>query len=240
MRCRRIRLTLTRETSRRDREMQRQSRWTPIYSQIQRVCIRKHQPRFKSREICTRRQKLVIMATMPSRSLRSESHMSAQIMRLATNFFFKSAKLQLKVGAFPFFSYWAQAVLFKGILKFHVILIEQSVVASGIVYVFLGLVVRDWSCAVEFTNYGEAPTGALATIDFLIIFLILLKIGLKVSTCVRMESVSQSDHPFKSYQKSKCSIYVHHLMRHIRFRVKILCWFQTSKARPFETNISSL
>ena len=109
---------------------------------------------------------------MPSRSLRSESHMSAQIMRLATNFFFKSAKLQLKVGAFPFFSYWAQAVLFKGILKFHVILIEQSVVASGIVYVFLGLVVRDWSCAVEFTNNGRGYWG----IDHYIIFLILLKI----------------------------------------------------------------
>jgi len=35
--------------------------------------------------------------------------------------------------------------------------------------------------------------------------------------------ISQSDHSFNSYdQKSKCSIYVYHWMRLIRFRVKIL------------------
>jgi len=31
---------------------------------------------------------------------------------------------------------------------------------SGIVYVFMGFVVHDWSGAVEFTDYGEG-TGAL-------------------------------------------------------------------------------
>jgi len=37
------------------------------------------------------------------------------------------------------------------------------------------------------------------------------------------EIISQSDHSFNSYdQKSKCSIYVYHWMRLIRFRVKIL------------------
>jgi len=37
------------------------------------------------------------------------------------------------------------------------------------------------------------------------------------------EIISLSDYPFKSYvQKFKCSIYVYHWMRHIRFCVKIL------------------
>ena len=37
------------------------------------------------------------------------------------------------------------------------------------------------------------------------------------------EIISLSDHLFTRYaQKSKCSIYVHHLMWHIRFCVKIL------------------
>jgi len=36
------------------------------------------------------------------------------------------------------------------------------VTVSGIVYVFVGFVVRDWSCAVEFTNLGG---GALWCID---------------------------------------------------------------------------
>jgi len=40
---------------------------------------------------------------------------------------------------------------------------EQSVMLSGIVHVFMGSVVHDWSCAVEFTNYG-GPTGAKTTI----------------------------------------------------------------------------
>ena len=52
----------------------------------------------------------------------------------------------------------------------------QSVMVFGIVYVFMGFVVRDWSQAVELTTYG-GPTGILTTIGCLIIFLILLKIG---------------------------------------------------------------
>jgi len=52
------------------------------------------------------------------------------------------------------------------------ILIEQSVMVSGIADVFLEFVVDDWSHAVEFTNFG-----VLTTIGCLIIFLILLKIG---------------------------------------------------------------
>jgi len=49
----------------------------------------------------------------------------------------------------------------------------------------MGFVVHDWSCAVEFTNYG-GPTGVLPTIGCLIICPILLKICRKVSTCVRI------------------------------------------------------
>ena len=30
----------------------------------------------------------------------------------------------------------------------------MSVMVSGIVYVFMGFVVHDWSCAVDFTNNG--------------------------------------------------------------------------------------
>ena len=38
--------------------------------------------------------------------------------------------------------------------------IEQSETVSGTVYIFLGFVIHDWSCAVELTNYGGGPTGA--------------------------------------------------------------------------------
>jgi len=73
-------------------------------------------------------------------------------------------------------SYWK----FKGILKFPVdllrISIEQSVIVSGIVYVFMRSAIHDWSCARQFTNYW-GPTGALTTKGCLITFLILLKIG---------------------------------------------------------------
>ena len=34
------------------------------------------------------------------------------------------------------------------------IYIEQSVMVSGIVYVYMRFVVRGWSCAVKFTDYG--------------------------------------------------------------------------------------
>lgn len=54
--------------------------------------------------------------------------------------------------------------------------IEQTVMVSGIVYVCMRFVVRDWSVAVEFTNDG-GPTGALTSIGRLVIFLILLQIG---------------------------------------------------------------
>jgi len=37
--------------------------------------------------------------------------------------------------------------------------VEQSVMVSGIVYVFMGFVARNWSCAVEFTNYGRPHCG---------------------------------------------------------------------------------
>jgi len=40
--------------------------------------------------------------------------------------------------------------------------------------------------------------------------------------------ISQSDHPFKSYdRKSKSSIYAYHWMRHIRFGTKTLAAFDT-------------
>ena len=48
----------------------------------------------------------------------------------------------------------------------------------GIVHVFMGIVATDWSCAVQFTNYGgEVRSGALTAIGRLIVFLILLKTG---------------------------------------------------------------
>ena len=37
--------------------------------------------------------------------------------------------------------------------------VDQSVMVSGIVYLFLGFVVHDWSCVVEFTNYGGGALG---------------------------------------------------------------------------------
>ena len=46
--------------------------------------------------------------------------------------------------------------------------IEQSVMVSGIAYVFMGFVVRDWLFPVEFINYG-GPTGALTVISHYII-----------------------------------------------------------------------
>ena len=49
-------------------------------------------------------------------------------------------------------------------------------VVPGIVYVFMGFVVRDWSGAAEFTNYG-GPTEGLTTIGHLIIQ------GHKVTLC---------------------------------------------------------
>ena len=53
----------------------------------------------------------------------------------------------------------------KGYLSSLCISIEQLVMVSGIVYAFLGFVVHDRSCAVEFTNYG-GPTGAWLSFRF--------------------------------------------------------------------------
>jgi len=39
------------------------------------------------------------------------------------------------------------------------IYIEQSVMVSGIVYVYMRFVVRGWSCAVKFTDYGGRHWG---------------------------------------------------------------------------------
>ena len=108
-----------------------------------------------------------------------------------------------------------------------ILMIEQWVMVSGIVYVFMGFVVLGWSCAVQLSLIiMRGPYWTFTTIGCLIIFLILLEIGGKVSTCVRMipvKSFSQSDHSFNSYdQNSKCSIYVYHWMRLIRFHLKIL------------------
>ena len=47
----------------------------------------------------------------------------------------------------------------KGILQFRVDLDWRVTMVSGIVYVFLGFLVHDWSCAVEFTNYGVPHWG---------------------------------------------------------------------------------
>jgi len=54
--------------------------------------------------------------------------------------------------------------------------IEQSVMVSGIVYIFLGLVVVIGHVQSALLIMG-GPTGAFTTIGCLIIFLILLKIG---------------------------------------------------------------
>ena len=66
----------------------------------------------------------------------------------------------------------------------------------------------------------------LTTIGDLIIFLILLKIGWKVSTCVRMTPVKsflyQSTHSKGYASKFKRSIYVCHWMGQIRLCVKFL------------------
>jgi len=89
--------------------------------------------------------------------------------------------------------YWTQYkaphnVTVKGIFKFCVDF--DCTVSDGIWYCLClyGSVVLDWSYAVEFTNYGGLA-GALTTIGCVIIFLILLKSGWKVSTCVRMTPV---------------------------------------------------
>jgi len=65
----------------------------------------------------------------------------------------------------------------KGYLSSVWISIEQWVIVSGIVYVFLGLWFMNGHVQSEFINYEGGPTGVLTTIGCVIIFLILLKIG---------------------------------------------------------------
>ena len=63
--------------------------------------------------------------------------------------------------------------------------------------------IRHWSSAADFINYGR-PIGSLANIGHSIIDLILLKHWLKgVYMCQEdtCEIISQSDYPFKSYGK---------------------------------------
>ena len=55
--------------------------------------------------------------------------------------------------------------------------IEQWVIVSGIVYVFLGLWFMIGHVRLSLLIMGGGPTGALATIGFLIIFLTLLKLA---------------------------------------------------------------
>ena len=94
-------------------------------------------------------------------------------------------------------------------------LIEQSVMVSGIVYVFLGFVVHDWSCAVELTNY-RGPHWAIDNyrpFNYLSDFAGNWLKGVYEYQDDICEIISQSDHSFNSYdKKSKCSIYVSHWM----------------------------
>ena len=64
--------------------------------------------------------------------------------------------------------------------------IGQSLMVTGIAYVIMRFMVRDWSWAVEFTNYG-GPTGDGQLQWFN--YLVSLKIGWKESICVRMTPV---------------------------------------------------
>ena len=63
-----------------------------------------------------------------------------------------------------------QFLLLKGYLSSVWISIEQSVMLSGIVYVFLGFGVHDWSYVQLSLLIMGDPTGALTTIGCLIIF----------------------------------------------------------------------
>ena len=96
---------------------------------------------------------------------------------------------------------------------------------SGIIYVFMGFVGRDWSCAVEFIDY-EGPHWCIDNyrlFNYLSDFAENRLKGVCMCQDDTCDSFSQSDHRFKSYnQKFKCSIYVYHWMRHIKFRAKIL------------------
>jgi len=77
----------------------------------------------------------------------------------------------------------------EGYLSSVWISIEQSVMVFGIGYVFLGFVVVIGHVQLSLLIMGWGATGAWTTIGRLIIFLVLLKIGREVSTCIRMTPV---------------------------------------------------
>ena len=111
--------------------------------------------------------------------------------------------------------------------------IEQSVTVSGIVYVFLGFVVHDWSCAVEFINCGGGPPGIdnYRAFNYLSDFAENWLKGLYMYQDDTRAIISQSDHSFNIYdQKSKCSIYVYCWMRLNRSHMKILAASDTIHA----------
>jgi len=88
--------------------------------------------------------------------------------------------------------YYIIFLTLKGYLSSVWISIKHSVMVSGFVYIFMGSVVRDWSCAVEFTNYGGPHWGVdnYRLLNYLADFAEnWLKGVCKVSTCVRMTPV---------------------------------------------------
>jgi len=96
----------------------------------------------------------------------------------------------------------------KGYLSSVWISIEQSVMVSGIVYVFLRFVIRSIDNYRTFNYLSDFAENQLKDVY--------------MYQDDTWEIISQSDHSFNSYnQKSKCSLYVYHWMRLIRFRVKI-------------------
>jgi len=102
----------------------------------------------------------------------------------------------------------------------------QSVIWHLILFMSLwGFAVCDWSCAVEFTNYGGPYWGIdnNRPFNYLSDFAENWLKGFYMCQDDTCEIISELGHPLNSYdQKSKCSIYVYLWMRHIRFRVKIL------------------
>ena len=84
--------------------------------------------------------------------------------------------------------------------------IEQSVMVYDIVYVSMGFVVRDWSCAVGYTNYGGGHCGIdnYRSCNYLSGFIENCPEGVYMCQDGACKIICLSDHPFKSYgQKSK-------------------------------------
>jgi len=113
----------------------------------------------------------------------------------------------------------------KGILTLRVDLIEQWVIVSGIVYIFLGLWFMIGHVRLTLLIMGGPHWGIdkYRLFNYLSDFAGNWVKGVYMCQNDTSEIISQSDHPFKSYdQKSKCSIYVYHWVRLIRFHMKIL------------------